>query len=1662
MERAGDPGSDTGDDIEIPQYHDDDAVQDSIDADRLRADGRERPPIDQIQPGSVFDFASVAHDQVRCDRVVVCGGVLRLPEPRPGEPGDVSVRYEGCDAIFTADLNRLREIRSDTDWFATATGQAKLATGDDSLPATPVTTPSPKQMPARQSAARRHVGSPLNPNAARAPSAQRVVRHRESSPDFDEPPRSKFRDESQRSPNQDAPSPSGASMQTDDDEGPSSPPPPRVTRSQSTSERDRRNAGVLVIQMAWRRWCLKQRCERRVTLRAFRDKFGRTNRLQPHSSTTKPIFCKPVVARDAQSKMCDGNCDRCAGRVFTCLHKDCQFHGFRFESQEEEANHHSLHCSVVQDAVCTKRPAYKRCDQCKDIMVGPGPRHESCSLQFTFTEKPGETDEQRNDRFEAEIMSGFTIDTVIEAAAQIPDELLKATDIPTVTSPRFDRSLLEWVRIGIDRLLDFALNEAHPMEVQWAAFKIFQLKEVMLFHVPPAVVTTTLDYSHELTAAIDYHASLFVQGKFVKLIDMMVRRRDYLRSKPKRARALAQLIVSAVRRTKFKQARTLVKDQAKRREVARLLGPEQSRACLLDACSRTHVPDDDYSEEHCFADLHKECVSEMLRTHPRLFDGKAILEGCKGIKPQASGGPSGAKKEQRLHLYGKNLQLYEKIATMYDRFLRCSVRGTTGATWIGIKVRDFLTSKGVFAISKPGKPDQGRGIAPPCVDSKCLADAIIKPAYPVLRQFLKPCQVAFQRPGGNIALNTMLQSAQDFSEGKFADWLKRQKGGVSQQIICVFFDLVKMYPSTRRRYVMKWLLKLIADSTVNKPAWRRICVAHVIFYGAPIADFHDDAVHGLITDLIAQDGYCIGDFLASIFAFLGSAFLAKEAIGDQARETCDAHLLASADNAVIVGEVQHVVMIVRRMIEISRAEDLADFQEQQVLRTVPVGFQSGAFDQRTEDGREAICARLQGAVNQSVVMSYDGSPADPDVLAFFAAAECNVTGLKNLGGCIGNVPYRAGKMKDASKIYAEELETARRVPGIDAQTLGSLFAYSMQQTFQHHVKQQPADILLKAAKSVDMAGYKFIAPLTDYDPHQTPGGPHLSSIQQAVADLPESKAGLGKVNHADRVRAGGYAAGVVASIILAKDTGSAIVQRLCVQALVTECNRHASNRRTGTVAYHYARARENRLSLYPGDKLLPADPSKLVKEDEANGTRAAVGLAPRRVQHHGVVKTLYGRIIAPSHKRREKWLHDQKAQWKQLSTTDQQCLITLEQRAQTSSGGGSARFFSVPPVSSLVRVTGFEHRFTVTMALGNAAPTLHSNVQGVKCPKCPNHPKIKDDRHFLSCAFCGWSFVHNSVRDAAALVSIRATEPRVSARIEPRRYAVGCGPDHRGGPDMLIFASKTVLDFKSLNPNADRNQTRITRDIKAHVKEQARVGNQSPGTRQASSSGRSDDVTDLNLDRERVVDKLIAQTEPGADAQAAAGIGLELVAVPVCTVAAVHGNVWKALMPALLKDDGEADERCTIGWPITGVRSLIMQATVMAAVRAAGENALRCARGVCLSAGVDKPNVSTSAWPVEHNTFAFDYHIDQDIQVISDDQQHSDLDPMTVDDEAQQIDDRQPVTLTVPLDQSSSANDETPTLHTRFGAIEPKDTTGKKPKVTKTEKRVSFSNDSSL
>ena len=61
---------------------------------------------------------------------------------------------------------------------------------------------------------------------------------------------------------------------------------------------------------------------------------------------------------------------------------------------------------------------------------------------------------------------------------------------------------------------------------------------------------------------------------------------------------------------------------------------------------------------------------------------------------------------------------------------------------------------------------------------------------------------------------------------------------------------------------------------------------------------------------------------------------------------------------------------------------------------------------------------------------------------------------------------------------------------------------------------------------------------------------------------------------------------------------------------------------------------------------------------------------------------------------------------------------------------------------------------------------------------------------------------------------------------------------------------------------------------------------------------------------------------------------------------------------------------------------MLLQATVMATVRAAADNALKSARAVCLDGGRVKPNIGRSAWPAPSALFQFDFHLDEGLQAI--------------------------------------------------------------------------------
>ena len=64
---------------------------------------------------------------------------------------------------------------------------------------------------------------------------------------------------------------------------------------------------------------------------------------------------------------------------------------------------------------------------------------------------------------------------------------------------------------------------------------------------------------------------------------------------------------------------------------------------------------------------------------------------------------------------------------------------------------------------------------------------------------------------------------------------------------------------------------------------------------------------------------------------------------------------------------------------------------------------------------------------------------------------------------------------------------------------------------------------------------------------------------------------------------------------------------------------------------------------------------------------------------------------------------------------------------------------------------------------------------------------------------------------------------------------------------------------------------------------------------------------------------------------------------------------------------------------------MLMQAAIMATVRAAGSVALKCAQAVCLDAHRMKPDISRSAWPVPPSTFQFDFYLEDDLEAVAND-----------------------------------------------------------------------------
>lgn len=1220
-------------------------------------------------------------------------------------------------------------------------------------------------------------------------------------------------------------------------------------------------------------------------------------------------------------------------------------------------------------------------------MAKPGVCHEVCMKpKLPFQVQPGEADEEMNDRFQLEHMGDSTIEVVTAAAIVIPDDLMDVTDLPTVTRPPLDPTMLGWIQIGIDRLLSIENNRALPDAAQWAAYKIRQLTPLMLLHAPATLKNSTKRAAPELAKAVSGHASMYLQGKFVELIEVVASHRDAYRDQGVSERSVGLLVLAAIRLGKFRAAGSTVASHTKSRSVPRIMPPHQAKEVLEAAYARAPVHDDAYTDGKCFEDADVECIDGIAQDQGELLTAKSVRKGYLKIQPNKSGGPAGAKKEHWLFLLGKDMERYGQVASSYNYVFRAGIRGLPSAREFPCKVRDWLTSKGAFALTKPNKPGEGRNVAPPSTESKMVSEAVISPAHRTVKKFLEPHQVALKTTDGNVSLTTMVQMALDFSSEQFENWLKGHKGVLSPVTVVIMFDLVKMYPSMRRRHIMKHLLRLVREHSDSEGGvhWQRVMLVHAFMYGSPLMDFYINPKNGQRLDLEAADGYCIGELLAAMLSMLGEAFLFREAVATRKGAALRAHPVASADNCDVIGAAKDSVAIVRRIIEIANLEGLSDLQEQVCLRAVRHGFKHGAYDTNTEAGRAAITDKLRDGMWQLVQSNYGTADIHPKVFQFWSSMQFEVRGVKHLGSPVGQPMFCKQFAERKAQVYVDELKALRQLPEVDGQAAVCHYMWSHQQRFQHIVKTVGPWAARRAAKQVGEAGYEFFASHIDHDPAKPP--PKLSAIQRAWLDCPEQEAGGGKVNYVERVDAGAHAVGVVGALNLAQATACAHLINIVRGELARRTSDqyyHALRRRNesrdlGSVGYNWAHTRSTRRAMMGSeDSALPKNPATV-----------ANGKAPGR--------ELHGRLMAPAHANKVKALC-KAARNKHHSERDRRTIAGWEQRRQLSAKGGCSQIFSIVPTCWQLRLSEFEFRHGVTVLLGCESESLHRDMIGLHCV-CDGKPVIATGYHFQQCSACGRSAAHNAARDNVAEVVQSGSDSRTSVTIEPKGAAVGRAPNDKKGPDLMALRTahgqSTVIDFVTCNPTAHGNVSKLLVDAQQTIGTRADVRTRKAASTSADDSNSPDCGSAASLTTyKKTATKLIHDKETGSDAQRARAIGLTLKAGPVSTIGAARGQVWHEVDKVLHKGPTR-DDMHRMGWSTPTYRSWLMLTTIIVAWKASARTALQCARAACSQRNKPLPGVASSAW-VTPCGFLESTATEIDIEAIGEIQEPEELDTTT-------------------------------------------------------------------
>ena len=874
--------------------------------------------------------------------------------------------------------------------------------------------------------------------------------------------------------------------------------------------------------------------------------------------------------------------------------------------------HLSSHSAPLQAAFCEKSPTQSVCPRCGQIVLESGAKvHARCMVPLAFSAPDGtvETDQQRDDRFSGQFLASFDGSFFRQMDQVLTDEIVECGDYHTITHPSMDPSLRGWVAMGCAKLLAAMANPALSKAAQNGAHKLLEITPALLFHTSRRMPTQSQSRAASLAMKReqDDNAKLWLLRRVPELLQHMLSEQAALKKGPADVDP-AQSFIAAVRQAKFTPATEVLSSVADQRQAVQMMPTAAALPELKKAYSAKPAPRHGRTDGKALPDVDKQRLQSLIDSiDGPLITGRSFKAGLAGIAPGKPGGATSAKREHWEFIIGDRDELCQQFASTIDRAIRCGVRGLPGSTPFGIAVRDMLCGKPTFALTKPGKPGEGRSVSPPSALSKAIWNAVLAPCADMLRDFLAPSQVGFQTSDGSCAFALTVQAAMDMTVAEFNAHIdKPGQSTFSKQTIAVLFDIVKMCPRVRRRFVYDQLMMVIDGShptikltdsklpaTVRDvQAWKKVMFAFLHNYGSPIVDWHKHDDSGLITALISNEGTCIGQRIAGIIAFLGFQFLisAVEAT-TPGKPAIAAKIISYADNGAVVGRADDVIQLFRRMVEYSTINDIAEFQEIVVLRTT-----TDDRCAKTSD-RQAINASLRKDVVSLLTASYCGrsdlvNPTVLNLLTCKAAKYC-CDGIETVGIPVGAESFRRSQLMGTARIHAHELKVLTTLVATDPHAATAYVWRSFMHRWVSRIKSQPIGIIARPAALIDESLALFFSCQTDFNRSKHPDGLHMSKIQKLLLRVPTSSGGIGVINLVDRCDAASYAIGVLAMLTFVKKTGCQYLQRT-VSAAVCQAATQDGKRQGQTMPLAYRAARQRRMAVHPKGNVLPTNPKKLM------------------------------------------------------------------------------------------------------------------------------------------------------------------------------------------------------------------------------------------------------------------------------------------------------------------------------------------------------------------------------------------------------------------------------------------------------------------------------------